>query len=181
VALDLSPADDRLREDTQRALARELAYLGVVRSALRQRSSGRARAARRQAAVARLQWSVVQREIPGAGGRIAGLVVLAAWAAPPVLEDGDAGPAVATDPEPAPATNEIVDCGAYEGLSYITAQGVDCSEAIDSAMGFASGKSAAAANGFICEEALTEAPEAGIARYECDRYDGAHIGFDLSL
>jgi hypothetical protein len=183
-ALDLSPADDGLRQDTQRALARDLAYLGALRPALRQRSVARVGAARRQAGLARLHWSVVDRDIPGAGGRIAGLVALTAWAEPPTLADGDAGPgpvetAPATDePASAPATDEVIGCEGYEGIYEITARSVDCAEATTAAMGALNGKSAAAANGFVCGTVAEAEP--GTARYECDRNDGAHIGFTVS-
>lgn len=174
-ALDLSPADDGLRQDTQRALARELAYLGALRSSLRRPSAARVGAARRQAALARLRWSVVEGDIPGAGGRIAGLVALTAWAEPPTLADGDAGPGLV---ETAPVTDEVIGCEGYQGIYEITARGVDCAEATTAAMGALNGKSAAAAKGFVCGTVAEAEP--GTARYECDRHDGAHIGFTVS-
>lgn len=182
--LDLSPGTERLRSRSADALVAELAYLRVVGPALADPSTGRAALVRRRALAARTSWQVVRRDIAGAGGRINGLVAFTTWAETPVLTDGDAGSGyiapepVAPEPIPAAPADEMIGCEGYEGIYEITAMGVDCSEATASAMGARTGASAAAANGFVCDT-VPEA-EPGTLRFECDRYDGAHVGFTVS-
>lgn len=178
---ELDPEEDALRlaGDAGRALLSEQSYLSALRRALPKQNAARARAANRAARRARADWRIVAREIPGAGGRIAGLDAVTKWAATPVLPDGDAGPGPTAAPEQPSADEGFKTCEGFENVFEVVVEGVSCAEGIQIAQGALNSKSAAGARGYTCNTLPHESDE-GTLRYECDGPDGGHVGFTTS-
>lgn len=179
--LVLTDEDQRVADAATRALSIEEAYLRALRRALRSQDDARATAANRAARRLRHAWELVAREIPGAGGRIAGLRSLSEWAATPVLPDGDAGPEPVAEPEPEQSSGGVVTtCEGFENVFEVVVQGVSCGEGIQIAQGALASKSAAGAQGYVCTTLPQESDE-GTLRYECAGPTGGHVGFTTSI
>lgn len=176
-ALDLTDDDQRIADAASRALLIEEAYLRALRRALRTQDGARATSANRAARRTRHAWEIVAREIPGAGGRIAGLRSLSEWAATPVLPDGDAGPGPITEPQTQqPSGGGVTTCEGFENVFEVVVEGVSCGEGIQIAQGALTSKSAAGAQGYVCTT-LPQESDVGTLRYECEGPDGGHVGF----
>lgn len=179
--LDLPAPATGLLLDTQNALDRELTYLAAVRRALRSSSPSGMTA---RGTEARAAWRPVTREIPGAGGRIAGFDTAAAWARA-AGTDGDAGPGVAGDSRGAdealgvPDAPAVRSCGGYEGIYDVVAEGVSCGTAVKVAFGSRTSKSAAGADGYICEPGGKD--ELGGTRFTCDGPAGERVSYSANI
>lgn len=181
--LDLTGEDQRVADAASRALLVEEAYLRALRGALRSQDGARATTANRAAWRLRHAWEIVARDIPGAGGRIAGLRSLSEWAATPVLPDGDAGPEPIAEPEPQPEQSSgggVTTCEGFENVFEVVVEGVSCGEGIQIAQGALASKSAAGAQGYVCTTLPQESDE-GTLRYECDGPTGGHVGFTTGI
>jgi hypothetical protein len=169
-ALRLPPEAVGLRANSTGALRLEAAYLTAVRTVLGEGSSTTVGS---KAAAARLAWRRVAREIPGAGGTIAGIDALLAWdRGVPAIPDGDAGPGEA--PADLPAAPSVHVCGDATGVNDVVGVGVGCAEAFDIAAKAPLARNAAGVNGYLCSGGAT-GPQ-GI-EWSCDGPAGERVAF----
>jgi hypothetical protein len=161
-----------LRADSEDALRREAGYLVAVRTAL---GEGSGTIVEDKATAARMAWRRVAREIPEAGGRIAGIDTLLAWdSAVPSIPDGDSGPGTSESPADLPAAPSVHVCGDATGVNDVVGVGIGCAEAFDIAAKARVAKNAAGVNGYICSGGGADAQ--GI-EWSCDGPAGERVTF----
>jgi hypothetical protein len=161
-----------LRAESEDALRREAGYLVAVRTAL---GEGSSTIVEDRANAARLAWRRVAREIPEAGGRLAGIGALLAWdGGVPALPDGDAGPGPGEAPADLPAAPSVHVCGDATGVNDVVGVGIGCAEAFDIAAKAPLAKNAAGVNGYLCSGGGAGAQ--GV-EWSCDGPAGERVTF----
>ena len=169
-----APADERaLERAVSAALRTESDYLAAVTEALRAKTTAAAEAANTAAKRARTAWRRAAREIPGAGGEIAGLDALVAWAAGEPTAERQTPQQQPPQKQPEQKPQATVDCGGFQGIVKVLAKGVGCQEAMQVAAAVVNGSTGA--NGFSCSAG--EPDPDGIVGAYCKRSDGATVEF----
>lgn len=147
-------ADRATAADTAQALRAERTLLAAMAAAIAKPSERTANALAAPSQAARDAWARVRDTIPGAGGELAHVDRLAAWAR------AAGGATTAKRPNAAGAS-----CGGFEGVSGVYARNVDCQTALRVAVNAQGG---GGTEGFACR--VTGADDtAGTERWACSK------------